>query len=184
MKVAPVVNGECLARLTASRADRQHLHHQRRIFVCLALAVVCSSLFSACKPKPSRGICASLLRRGPDPFPGITDSDGARLMTIESKRVVRVQNEYIRFEDLGNRLEEIFRTRAERLLLVKVEGQLEFGDVVEVLDRAASRVQLEFGLMTGRSTPTPAEPSLFMNGKYIYTQYFFVPPRPIALHKR
>jgi hypothetical protein len=88
----------------------------------------------------------------------MTDADGLYIMTILSKGNVRIRHEEIRFEDLGKRIEEVFRTRAERLLLVRVEGQVEFGDVVEALDRASSRVQLRFGLMTERTTPTPAEP--------------------------
>jgi hypothetical protein len=126
-----------------------------------------------CTPqKPVAGIYVALLRRGPDPFPQENDLDGAYVMMIQSKEVVRIRNENILVENLGRRLEEVFRTRAERLLLVKVEGQIEFADVIDVLDRASSRVKLQYGLMTERSTPTPAEPSLFMDGKFIYTQYF------------
>ena len=137
---------------------------------------VFSLLFLGYTPqKPSAGIYVTLLRRGPDPFPGITDRDGLYIMTIQAKGVVRIRHEYISVENLGNRLAEIFRTRTERLLLVKVEGQVKFGDVIEVLDRASSRVQLQYGLITEGSTPTPAEPSLFMYGKSIYTQYFFPP---------
>ena len=96
-------------------------------------------------------------------------------MTIRSKGIVRIRNENIRVENLGHRLEEVFRTRAERLILVKVEGQVELADVIDVLDRASSQVKLQYGLMTERSTPIPAEPSLFMEGKLIYTQYFPLP---------
>jgi biopolymer transport protein ExbD len=145
---------------------------------------VSSLLFLGCTPqKPSAGISVALLRRGPNPFPGSTDGDGLYIMTIESKRVARVRGEHIRFENLGNRLEEVFRTRSERLLLVRVEGQVEFGDVIEVLDRASSGVQLQYGLMTERSTPTPAEPCLFMGGELIFTQYF-LPPEPMPLSRR
>lgn len=102
-----------------------------------------------------------------------------KAMTIQSKSVVRIRREYIHVENLGSRLEEVFQTRAERLLGVKVEGQVRLGDVIEVLDRASSRVQLQYGLITERSTPTPAEPCLFMHGELIYTQYFLRPsPTP------
>jgi hypothetical protein len=101
-------------------------------------------------------------------------------MTIQSKGVVRIRNENVRVENLGRRLEEVFRTRVERLLLVKVEGQVKFADVVDVLDRASARVKLQYGLMTERSTPKPAEPSLFMRGESIYTHYFLSPgPTPL-----
>jgi len=124
----------------------------------------------------------TLLRRGPDPFPGKTDGDGLYVMTIMSKCSVRIRHEEIPLENLGNRIEEIFRTRVERLLLVRVEGQVEFRDLIEALDRASSRVRLRYGLITERSEPTPDEPSLFMDGQCIYTQYF-LPRVPIPLSK-
>lgn len=136
----------------------------------------------AFRPNPSQGIYINLLSRGPDRYPGSTDGDGLLIMTIESKRKIRVWHEYIRYEELGNRLQTVFSTRAEKLLLMKVEGQVEFGDVVEVLDRAISQAPLRFGLITERSTPNPAEPSLFMNGKLIYTQCCFPTRSPIPLH--
>jgi biopolymer transport protein ExbD len=105
----------------------------------------------------------------------MTDLDGLYIMTIQSEGVVRIRNENIHVENLGRRLEEIFRTRAERLLLVKVEGQVKFADVLDVLNSASSGVKLQYGLITERSTPTPAEPSLFMRGKFVYTQYFLSP---------
>jgi biopolymer transport protein ExbD len=95
--------------------------------------------------------------------------------TIQSNGVVRIRNESIHVESLGRRLEEVFRTRVERLLLVKVDGQVKFADMIDVLDRASSRVTLQYGLITERSTPTPSEPSLFMHDKLIYTQYFLSP---------
>lgn len=84
-------------------------------------------------------------------------------------------SENIHVENLGRRLEQVFRTRAEKLLLVKVEGQVEFGDLIDVLDSASSRIKLQYGIITERSTPTPAEPSLFMRGKFVSTQYFLSP---------
>jgi biopolymer transport protein ExbD len=146
------------------------------ITVSSLLAVACTSR------KLSTGINVTLLRRGPDPF-HYTDADGLYIIAIQSKDVVRIRNEYVRIENLGTRLEEVFRTRVERLIFVKVEGQVQFADVIRVLDRASSRVQLQYGLITERSTPTPAEPSLFMHGEFIYTQYF-MPLRPMPLVRR
>ena len=150
-----------------------------------ALTLFLSSLlFLGCSPrKPSAGIYVTLLRRGPNPFPHTTDGDGLYVMTIQAKRVARIRHEEIRFEDLGERIEEVFRTRVERLLLVRVDGQVEFRDVIDALDRASSRVQLQYGLITESSAPTSAEPSLFMDGNLIYTQYF-LPTEPIPLSKR
>jgi hypothetical protein len=57
---------------------------------------------------------------------------------------------------------------------MKVEGQVKFADVIEVLERACTRVQLQYGLITERSIPTPAEPSLFLHGELIYTREIFM----------
>ena len=150
----------------------------------VTLAVYLLDLVS-CAPRPvPTGIVLELLRRGPDPFPDKTDADGLFTMTIQSKEVVRIRGESVRMENLGRLLEELFRTREERLVLLKVDGQVPVGDMIEVMDQASSLVQLSYLLMTGRSTPTPAEPSLFLHGKPIHTQYF-VPavPEPV-LHRR
>lgn len=91
-----------------------------------ALTVIGFSLLllgcRAQRQRPSTAVFVTLVRRGPDPFPGMTDADGLYVMTILAGYKVRIRHEEIRFENLGRRLEEAFRTRAERLLLVKVEG--------------------------------------------------------------
>ena len=143
--------------------------------------VVISMVFSGCTlQKPSTGIYVALLNRRPNPAPWMTDGDGLRTMTIEPKRVVRVQTESVRFEDLGVHLQKVFGTRSERLLLVRVTGPVEFGDVIAVLDRASSRVALRYCLLTEGSMPTPTEPSLFLGDQLLYTQYFF-PLEPLPL---
>lgn len=88
-------------------------------------------------------------------------------MSIQAKDVVRIRHESIRVENLGHRIQEVFQTRTERLLLVKVEGPVTFGDVIEVLGRASFLVRLQYGLITERSSPTPSEPSLFMQGELV-----------------
>jgi hypothetical protein len=123
--------------------------------------------------KRSAGIYVNLLRRGPDPNPNVTDGDGLYVMTILPGHMVRIRHEKIRFQDLGSRIEEVFQTRVERLLLVRVEGPVEYIDLIEALDQASSRVRLRYGLITAHSEPTRSEPSLFMDGKRIYTQEIF-----------
>jgi biopolymer transport protein ExbD len=121
-----------------------------------------------------------LVSRGPEPLSQGTDADGLYMMTIMPSRSVRLRSEQVRFERLGERIQEIFRTRNERLLLVRVEGQPEFRDVIEALDCASSRVRLHYALMTDQTEPTPGEPTLFLEGKAIYTQYF-VKPVPLLM---
>jgi hypothetical protein len=149
-----------------------------------ASLLIVSFCLCACTPKePSLGVYVSTLRRGPNPFPDRTDGDALYVITIQAQRVVRVRNEEVQFEHLGDRIEEIFRTRAERLLLVRVEGQVDFRDVIDALKQAPSRVQLQYGIITERSAPTVDEPSLFLNDNLIYTQYF-LPTKPVPILPR
>lgn len=153
----------------------------------VALSVIAVSLLCAgCRPQrkaSSSGISVSLLRRGPAPTPGGTDGDALYVMTVLPKRCIRIRDEEVQFEDLADRIAELFSTRVERLLLVRVEGQLEFCDVIEALDRASSRVRLRYALITENTEPTRAEPSLSMDGQRIYTQYF-LPREPVPLVHR
>ncbi len=155
-----------------------------RLAAPLAVILFATLLTGCTQQRPSTGIFVTLLSRGPNPYPRATDMDGLYLMTVLPGQCVRIRHEQIPFDDLGKRIEEVFRTRADRLLLVRVEGQVAFKDVIEALDRASSQVRLRYGLMTEHSEPTPAEPSLFMEGKFIYTQYFLSEGHPIPLVKR
>jgi biopolymer transport protein ExbD len=153
--------------------------------IIATLILISLLMLTGCTPrKQAAGIYLSLLRRGPEAFPQATDQDGSYIMRIQSRDVVRIRQETIRVENLGRRLEEVFRTRAEKLLLVQVEGQIEFADLIDVLDRGSSQIKLQYGLITDRTAPTPTEPSLFMHGKHVYTQYFLtanpLPLRPTS----
>ena len=133
-----------------------------------------SLLYPACKTRNSpNGIYVNVLRRGANPHVSNDDSDNLYILTVMSKRRVRVRSEEIPFENLDRRIQEVFRTRVERLILFRVEGLVDFQDVVEVLDRASWRTPLRFALLTKQMEPTYAEPSLFMNGELIYSRCCF-----------
>ena len=135
------------------------------VLAVLAFSLICPG----CRVRNSpTGIYVNVLRRGRNLSASKDESDNY-ILTIISKRRVQIRGEEIPFENLDRRIQEVFRTRVERLLLVKVEGQVYFQDVVEILDRASSQTRLQFALMTKRVEPTAAEPSLFMAGEPIYT---------------
>jgi len=94
-------------------------------------------------------------------------------MVIESNRMARIRHEQIPIENLGSRLRTIFSYRSEKLLLVTVEGSLAMGEFVRFLDAARAVEHLQFALLTPKSFPIKQQPTLFMKGQAIYTQYFF-----------
>ena len=121
---------------------------------------------------PSHGFVVNLLRRGPNPDVGVTDGDGLYTLVIQPNQMARIRYEQIPLEQLGRRLQMVFRMRSEHLLLVAVEGQVTFGEVMSFLDVASSVEHFDFALLTPNSAPTRQQPSLFMKGEAIYTQYF------------
>ena len=55
-------------------------------------------------------------------------------------RILRLNSENQKREELEYRLEEIFRTRAYRYVFVMVDPNVSFGDVAEVIEMASKQV--------------------------------------------
>ncbi len=132
--------------------------------------------------KPTNGLPLTLVRRGPDPDPRATDQDGLYHLIILTNRKARIRSEEIELNGLGTRLQTVFRTRSERLLLVSVKGQVTFGEVLSFFDAARSVDSLDIVLITPASAPLKEQPSLFIKDKHIYTQYFLNDkPYPVVM---
>ncbi len=70
------------------------------------------------------------------------------VITISRDRTMMINTEPIDVNRLGARLDEIFKTRAERLVFVKGDPDLEFGIVARVIDIAKGALIDKVGLMT------------------------------------
>lgn len=62
------------------------------------------------------------------------------VVQIPSAATIKINSEELRPEDLDRRLEEIFRTRAERVMFLLGGPDLTFREVVGILDTAATHV--------------------------------------------
>ena len=67
--------------------------------------------------------------------------------------VLKINQEEVNDRTLGPRLEEIFKTRAERVAFVKADNNLEFREVAKVIDIAKSANVDKVGLMTAEIKP-------------------------------
>ena len=76
--------------------------------------------------------------------------DNARtvVVTIDKDKKMLINTEPTSEERLGSRLEEIFKTRAERVVFVKGDPDLEFQTVAKVIDIAKGAGIDKIGLMT------------------------------------
>ena len=64
---------------------------------------------------------------------------------------LKINQEDVSWDDLGNRLTDIFKTRAERVMFVKGDDDIEFQDVARVIDIAkGTQVVDKVGLITAK----------------------------------
>jgi biopolymer transport protein ExbD len=68
-----------------------------------------------------------------------------------NKPKLKINQDDIAWEDLGKRLTEIFKTRAERVMFVKGDDDVEFQNVAQVIDTArGTQVVDRVGLVTAK----------------------------------
>jgi biopolymer transport protein TolR len=78
-----------------------------------------------------------------------TEADQRTVVVIVNKdRSLMINTEPVLERNLGSRLEAIFKTRAERVIFVKGDPDLEFKDVAKVIDVAKGVGIDKVGLMT------------------------------------
>jgi len=63
---------------------------------------------------------------------------------------LKINQDDVTWETLQSRLEEIFKTRAEKVMFVKGDTDLQFADVAEVIDMAHSAGVEKVGLITAK----------------------------------
>jgi biopolymer transport protein TolR len=114
------------------------------IDVLLVLIII----FMVITPLTPKGLEALV----PQPAPPNQPQNDADLrtvvVTVNKDKSMLINNEATDMAKLGGRLEEIFKTRAERVIFVKGDPDLEFQDVATVIDAAKGAGIDKVGLMT------------------------------------
>lgn len=70
------------------------------------------------------------------------------VVTVNKDKTLLINQEESNYEKLGGRLEEIFKTRAERVIFVKGDPDVEFQYVARAIDIAKGAGLDKVGLMT------------------------------------
>jgi len=76
------------------------------------------------------------------------DQDRTVVIVIEKDGKMHLNNEDTDMKKLGPRLEEIFKTRAERVVFVKGDPDLDYDTVAKAIDVAKGAQMDKIGLMT------------------------------------
>jgi biopolymer transport protein ExbD len=76
------------------------------------------------------------------------DQDRTVVIVIDKDKHMHINNEDTDMQKLGPRLEQIFKTRAERVVFVKGDPDLEYQTVAQAIDIAKGAQIDKVGLMT------------------------------------
>ena len=105
-------------------------------------------IFMAISPVHPKGLEALAPQPPPPNAPPPPDNDRTVVIQIDKQKNVKINSEDVPWERLESRLIEIFKTRAERIVFVKGDPDLEFQTVARALDAAHGANIDKVGLMT------------------------------------
>ncbi len=114
------------------------------IDVLLVLIII----FMVITPLVPKGLEARVPQPPPPNSPPPPENDRTVVVIIEKDKSMKINAESVLFENLSKRLEDIFKTRAERVCFVKGDPDLEFQEVAKVIDVAKGVGIDQVGLMT------------------------------------
>ena len=114
------------------------------IDVLLVLLII----FMVITPQMPKGLEALVPQPNPNPQQPLSDNSRTIVIQIDAARHLKINQDDVAEQQLGERLEEIFKTRNERVAFVKADGSLEFRDVARVIDIAKGAQIEKIGLMT------------------------------------
>jgi biopolymer transport protein TolR len=113
------------------------------IDVLLVLLII----FMVITPLTPHGLDA-LAPQPPDKKTPPPDQDRTVVIVIDKDKRMHLNNEDTDEDKLGPRLEQIFKTRAERVVFVKGDPDLEYETVAKAIDIAKGAAIDKIGLMT------------------------------------
>ena len=113
------------------------------IDVLLVLLII----FMVITPLTPHGLEA-LAPQPPDKKTPPPDQDRTVVIVIDKDKRMHLNNEDTDDQKLGPRLEQIFKTRAERVVFVKGDPDLEYETVAKAIDIAKGAAIDKIGLMT------------------------------------
>lgn len=136
-----------MAMATGGRGDgpMSDINMTPMIDVLLVLLII----FMVITPLTPKGLEALIPQPPPPNTPPASD-DRTVVIIIDKDKKMMLNAEPITEERLGDRLLEVFKTRAERVCFVKGDPDLEFQYVAKAIDIAKGAQMDKVGLMTAK----------------------------------
>jgi len=129
-----------------SRGVKSDMNVTPLIDVLLVLLII----FMVITPLTPKGLEALVPQPPPPNQPPSQQDDRTVVIIIDKDRKWMINTEQTDPTRAGDRLQEIFKTRAERVVFVKGDPSLEFREVAQAIDVARGAGIDKIGLMTAK----------------------------------
>jgi len=120
------------------------------IDVLLVLLII----FMVITPLTPKGLDALVPQPPKDPQKQQPDNDRTIVVQLQKgagdKPALKINQDDVTWENLEGRLNDIFKTRAEKVMFVKADPDLPFNDVAQVIDIAHAAGVDKVGLITAK----------------------------------
>jgi biopolymer transport protein TolR len=116
------------------------------IDVLLVLLII----FMIVAPAKPKGLEALVPQPNPNKEQKVQDNARTVVISVNPGGQILINQDVVLKGALGDRLTDIFKTRNERVLFVKGDSQLNFGDVADVIDIAKGAGIDKVGLITAK----------------------------------
>ena len=116
------------------------------IDVLLVLLII----FMVITPLTPLGLDALVPQPNPNAKPNEELLSRTIVVSIDASRLIKINQDPVDIRLLGSRLEDIFKTRNDKVMFVKGDPTLQFADVAQVIDIAKGSGVDKIGLITQR----------------------------------
>ncbi len=114
------------------------------IDVLLVLLII----FMVITPLTPLGLDALVPQPNPNAKPNEELLSRTIVVSIDTSRQIKINQDPVDIRILGSRLEDIFKTRNDKVMFVKGDPTLQFADVLQVIDIAKGAGADKIGLIT------------------------------------
>jgi biopolymer transport protein ExbD len=115
------------------------------IDVLLVLIII----FMVITPLTPKGLDALVPQPNPNQQPPSEDiMNRTIVVSIDAAKNIKINQDAVDLRMLGSRLEDIFKTRNERVMFVKGDATLQFGEIAQIIDIAKGAGIDKIGLIT------------------------------------
>jgi biopolymer transport protein ExbD len=121
---------------------------EMNVIPLIDILLVLIIIFMVITPLTPRGLDALVPQPNPDARPNEEVISRTIVVSIDAERRVKINQDDTDLRVLGQRLEDIFKTRSERVMFVKGDSTLPFGEVAQIIDIAKGAGIDKIGLIT------------------------------------